>query len=73
LPDKIRPGRNGWLATPGDVESLAGALREGIAARAHLADMGVRSREIVEQEFSWAAIVDRQIAVYRELLTAAGR
>jgi glycosyltransferase involved in cell wall biosynthesis len=31
--------------------------------------MGVRGRAIVEQEFSWAVIVDRQIAVYRELLS----
>jgi glycosyltransferase involved in cell wall biosynthesis len=73
LPDKIRPGRNGWLAEPGDAASLADALREAIAARARLAEMGARGREIVEQEFSWATIVLRQIAVYQELLRAAGR
>ena len=73
LPDKIRPGGNGWLAEPGDAGSLATALQEAIAARTRLPEMGARSRVIVEDEFSWAAIVDRQIAVYRELLSAAGR
>lgn len=73
LPDKIHPGRNGWLAEPGDPDSLTDVLREAIAARARLADMGARSRVIVEDEFSWSTIIDRQIAVYRELLSAAGR
>jgi glycogen synthase len=73
LPDKVRPGGNGWLAEPGDVDSLTAALREAIAARTRLADMGARGRLIVEEEFSWAAVVEKQIAVYRELLSAAGR
>jgi glycosyltransferase involved in cell wall biosynthesis len=69
LPDKIRPGHNGWLVEPGDARALAEAIRDAVAARARLSDMGVRGRAIVEQEFSWPVIVDRQIAVYRELLS----
>jgi hypothetical protein len=30
--------------------------------------MGARSREIVEREFAWSVLVDRQIAVYEELV-----
>jgi len=69
LPDKIRPGHNGWLVEPGEAGALAEAIRDAVAARPRLSDMGVRGRAIVEQEFSWAVIVDRQIAVYRELLS----
>jgi glycogen(starch) synthase len=65
LPDKVQPGVNGWLVEPGDAGALAEAIRDAVAARARLSDMGVRGRAIVEQEFSWAVIVDRQIAVYR--------
>ncbi|HEX5069085.1 MAG TPA: glycosyltransferase family 4 protein [Vicinamibacterales bacterium] len=70
LPDKIRSGHNGWLAEPGDADSLAAALRDAISARTRLAEMGARGRVIVEDEFSWSTIVDRQIGVYRELLDA---
>jgi len=70
LPDKVRTGHNGWLVEPGDAGALADAVREAVTARARLSDMGVRGRAIVEQEFSWNAVVDRQIAVYRELLSA---
>ncbi len=68
LPDKVRPGVNGWLVEPGDAPALAGAIREALQARARLSDLGARSRDIVEREFSWEQLVDRQIAVYEELL-----
>jgi len=34
--------------------------------------MGTRSREIVEREFAWPVLADRQITVYEDLLAAAG-
>ena len=68
LPDKVRPGVNGWLVEPGDAPALAGAMREALQARARWPDMGARSREIVEREFSWETLIDQQIAVYGELL-----
>ena len=30
--------------------------------------MGAASRQIVERDFSWSVLVDRQIAMYEELL-----
>ena len=72
LPDKVRVGENGWLVAPGDAGALAEAIAEAIDARPRLAAMGARSRAIVEQEFSWAKLADRQIAVYEELLTKRG-
>jgi glycosyltransferase involved in cell wall biosynthesis len=67
LPDKVRPGVNGWLVEPGHPDALAKALTEAAASPARLPAMGARSREIVESEFSWAVLVERQIALYREL------
>ncbi len=68
LPDKVRPERNGWLVDPGDVAGLASALGDALADRARLRVMGEAGRAIVEREFSWAVLVDRQLALYDELL-----
>jgi glycosyltransferase involved in cell wall biosynthesis len=67
LPDKVLPGVNGWLVPPFDVVGLANAITEAVAAPLRLAGMGARSREIVEQQFAWNVLVDRQIDLYEEL------
>lgn len=72
LPDKVREGINGWLVPPGDVEALTAALLDAATDAPRLIEMGLRSRTIVEQDFSWGVLVKRQIALYRELL-ASGR
>ena len=68
LPDKVRPGENGWLVPPGDASALAATLSGALADAARLAEYGRASRRIVEREFSWAAAGDRTLALYRELL-----
>ena len=68
LPDKVRPAENGWLVDPDDAGALAGAVSEAVRARSSLRAMGAAGRAIVEREFSWARIVDAQIALYEELL-----
>jgi glycosyltransferase involved in cell wall biosynthesis len=68
LPDKVRPGVNGWLVEPGDPAALAAALTDALSDRARLTTMGERGREIVAREFSWAVLIDRQIALYESLL-----
>jgi glycogen(starch) synthase len=70
LPDKVRPGVNGWLIPPDDADALAGALGESCEAGERLLEMGRYSRDIVEHEFAWSVIVTRQIDVYRDLLAA---
>jgi glycosyltransferase involved in cell wall biosynthesis len=69
LPDKVRPGQNGWLVEPGDAAGLARALAEAAANPTALAPMGARSRAIVEQEFAWSVLVDRYLELYDELLS----
>jgi glycosyltransferase involved in cell wall biosynthesis len=73
LPDKVRPGVNGWLVEPGDAAALAAVLDAAARAAHTLPAMGTRSREIVEHEFAWSVLVDRQLAVYDELLAAGAR
>jgi glycogen(starch) synthase len=73
LPDKVRPPQNGWLVEPGDSAGLVRAIDEALVARPHLAEMGARSRDIVEQEFSWTRLVEAQIAVYEDLLSRSSR
>lgn len=68
LPDKVFPGVNGWLVDPGDVPALAEAVSAAAAQQASLPELGARSREIVERTFAWPVLVDRQIAVYEELI-----
>ncbi len=67
LPDKVVPGRTGWLVPPGDAAALADALREAMSRRDRLSAMGDAGRAVVEREFSWDAVAERTIALYRRL------
>jgi len=68
IPDKVRPGVNGWLVPPGDASALAAAISGALADPARLAHYGLAGRTIVEREFSWAAAGDATVALYRSLL-----
>ncbi len=68
LPDKVRPGVNGWLVPPGDASALAAALSGAVSDQARLERFGNAGRRIVEDEFSWQSAGDRTVALYRELL-----
>jgi glycogen(starch) synthase len=68
IPDKVRPGENGWLVAPGDASALAAAISGAVSDPARLAHYGLAGRRIVEREFSWAAAGDATVALYRELL-----
>jgi glycosyltransferase involved in cell wall biosynthesis len=68
IPDKVHPGKNGWLVRPGDPSALAAALSGALSDPARLAHYGLAGREIVEREFSWASAGDQTVALYRELL-----
>jgi glycosyltransferase involved in cell wall biosynthesis len=71
IPDKVRPGVNGWLVEPGDEQGLMRAIEQALADRNRLIQMGREGRAIVEREFSWKAITDRVIALYDEILTTS--
>jgi glycosyltransferase involved in cell wall biosynthesis len=68
IPDKVRPGQNGWLVMPGDASALAAAISGALSDLARLNRYGLEGRTIAEHEFSWAAAGDQTVALYRELL-----
>jgi glycosyltransferase involved in cell wall biosynthesis len=68
LPDKVKPGENGWLVEPGQPDALAAAISGALSQRDRLIAMGERGRRIVEQEFAWPAVTRRLLEVYAELL-----
>jgi glycosyltransferase involved in cell wall biosynthesis len=68
LPDKVRPGSNGWLVTPGDPGALAAAISGAVSDPVRLERYGREGRAIVEREFSWRAAGDATVALYRLLL-----
>jgi glycogen synthase len=68
LPDKVHPGVTGWLVEPGDPDALAHAVDEALSHREHLVALGNAGRALVEREFSWEAVADQTIALYRRLL-----
>jgi glycosyltransferase involved in cell wall biosynthesis len=68
LPDKVIPGRTGWLVPPGDAAALTDAVREAMSRRGSLMAMGDAGRALVEREFSWDAVAVRTIALYRRLI-----
>ena len=45
----IRPGINGWIVPAGNAEALAGALRDAMASRPRLREMGRAARAEVER------------------------
>ncbi|MGE5358203.1 MAG: glycosyltransferase family 4 protein [Bacteroidales bacterium] len=69
LPDKVKPGVSGWLVEPGNVEALGAALREAVAARERLSDMGAEGRRTAETVFAWSHVADQFLALCTELVS----
>ena len=68
LPDKVRPGVNGWLVEPGRPDALAAALSGALSSMPRLSEMGAASRRIIEAEFAWSGAVRKHLELYRELV-----
>jgi glycogen(starch) synthase len=72
LPDKVVPGRTGWLAAPASPESLASALRQALRERDRWRAFGEHGRQLLESEFDWARLQRRFDVLYRALLERRG-
>ena len=70
LPDKVKPGVNGWLVEPNDPIALAQAIADALEDPVRLLAMGAESRRIVESQFAWSVLVGKYLELYRELLSA---
>ena len=71
LPDKILPGQTGFLAPPGDPAALANAIKAALEARAAWPTLGAAGRDLVERQFSWDALADDYLTLYRHLAGGA--
>jgi glycosyltransferase involved in cell wall biosynthesis len=71
IPEIVRDGVNGLLVPPADSEALANATLELLDDPELAGRYGAAGREIVLREFSIDAMVEGNLAVYRDL--AAGR
>ncbi|MHA6622048.1 glycosyltransferase [Pseudonocardia sp. DLS-67] len=67
LPHLVRPGRNGWLYTPGDLQELTTRLAALLGDAATRRRMGAASREIVAAHGSEATL-DRFEGIYAQAL-----
>ncbi len=67
LPHLVRPGRNGWLYTPGDVPELTTRLAALLADADTRRRMGAASREIVAAH-AIDATLDRFEGIYEQVL-----
>ncbi len=66
LPHLVRPGRNGWLYPPGDVDALAARLAQLLADPDLRRRMGAASRRLVARH-DLAATLDAFEAVYQRV------
>ena len=64
------PDDGGRKVAPGDVEALAAALRETLPSPGLRSAMGAVNRRVVEERYSWRAVVDRLEDAYREAIAA---
>ena len=68
MPESVRDGVSGLLVPPCDPDALAGALLRLLADPALRAQFGRQGKDIVEREFTIDAMVEGNLAVYRELI-----
>lgn len=68
IPEAVRPPLNGWLIPVDGNAALAAAMREAMANPEAAATKGAAGRALMEQEFSVDAMVEGNLAVYREVL-----
>jgi phosphatidylinositol alpha 1,6-mannosyltransferase len=71
LPHLVRPGRNGWLFTPGDVRGLTARLTALLDDPALRRRMGEHSRRLVA-DHAIDATLDTFETIYRRLTGTAG-
>jgi glycosyltransferase involved in cell wall biosynthesis len=73
LPEVVRDGETGFLVTPGNVGELRDRVAQLLGDRALAARMGRRGRELLLEQFTWAACAQRCLAAYEEVLAPRGQ
>ncbi|MFP3553185.1 glycosyltransferase family 4 protein [Paraburkholderia sp. SIMBA_049] len=68
LPENVDDGVDGWIAEPRDVDGMSERLRDIVANRGSLPEMGRRAREKAEREFTNSKFIRETEEVYRRAL-----
>ena len=64
----VEDGKNGFLVEPKNSLDLANKIQQLIEDEDMLKDMGIKSRQLAEKEFSIKRIVSRHLEIYSDLL-----
>jgi glycosyltransferase involved in cell wall biosynthesis len=72
IPEVIRHGDTGLIVPPGNAAALAGAVGTVLRDPAGARRRALAARQLVEARFSHRASIDRLIALYEDVLSAAG-
>ncbi len=67
IPEAVRHGRNGLLVPPGDPRALGTAVATLLQDKGLARQLGDAGKELMRSEFSIDAMVEGNLAVYREL------
>jgi len=73
IPDIVRDGETGRLANPGDAEDLARVMKEVLSDRVTAERYAAAARRRAFAHFAVQSLVEKNIAVYSELLDSLGR
>ena len=73
IPECVKHGETGYLASVGSAGDLADGLQFVLANRDRSRTMGASGRDLVLRRFSSTTIADRYVAVYRQALREAQR
>ena len=68
IPEIVRDGENGLLVSPGSASELAEAIHRLLGDPTLRQELGRRGQALVDREFTHDAMVNGNLAVYRELL-----
>ncbi len=68
IPDKVLPGRNGYLVEPGNAADLGDKIVLALRDARRLREMGEESYAICRQTFDWAHTIRQTLALYRQLI-----
>lgn len=71
IPEAIRHEHNGLLVPPGDPQALETAVATLLRDKGLARQLGAAGKELMRSEFSIDAMVEGNLAVYRELLVEA--
>lgn len=73
IPEAVQDGVNGLLVPPANVTALREAVRRLLGDPALAQHLGRGGRELMRRDFSVAAMVEGNLAVYRQVLAERGR